>query len=195
MATTKTKKSSAVDWQLVISKLITRLFMIGTAAVSFTHIVTVGERMGLGWEAWTVPFLVDGIAVLGLVGRSRRFAPATRTAGLVLVTTGGALSLTCNVMAGHNLGTKLYGVLIVGGFMLTEWYSAKLALTPTRAAQDAARRSESARQGAATKRTRQAAQQAPSAPKRSRKARPPAMAPVSPATVNEIELALSEIND
>jgi hypothetical protein len=73
-----------------------------------------------------VPFLVDGLAVLGLIGRSSKFAASTRRAGLVLTLGAGWLSLTCNIMPGHNLGQQLYGVLVVAGFIATETYATKL---------------------------------------------------------------------
>jgi hypothetical protein len=42
----------------------------------------------------------------------------------------GLLSLTCNVTAGDNLGQQLYGVLVVAGFVTTEWYASKLQAVP-----------------------------------------------------------------
>jgi hypothetical protein len=131
-----------VNWPVTIARVVTLMFMIGTAAISFRHIVTVSVALGLGWEAWTVPFLVDGIAVLGLAGRGKRFAKSTQRAGLLLVTVGGALSLFCNVQAGHNVGQKAYGVLIVGGFILTEWFATRLQPAPQPAQAVTGRRCE-----------------------------------------------------
>jgi hypothetical protein len=42
----------------------------------------------------------------------------------------GLLSLTCNVTAGDNLGQQLYGVLVVAGFVTTEWCASKLQAAP-----------------------------------------------------------------
>lgn len=122
MTTTKTRPTAT----FILTALIVRLFMLGAAAISFSHIIATSHALGLGWEAWTVPFLIDGLAVLGMIGRSAKFAASTQRAGLRLMIGAGALSLACNVYAGHNLGQRLYGVLIVAGFVVSEWYAAKL---------------------------------------------------------------------
>jgi len=149
------------NWTFILTAAVVRLYMVGAAAVSFMHIIETSQWLGLGWEAWTVPLLVDGLAVLGLIGRSERFAASTRRAGLVLTLTAGTFSLTCNVLAGHNLGQRLYGVLIVAGFIATETYAARLRPAPAApvvptadeqaAAERAARRSAGARKAAATR--------------------------------------------
>ena len=111
--------------------LIVHTFLVGAAAVSFTHIVDVSERLGVhDWQAYTVPFLIDGIAILGKIGRSRKFAEKTRRAGLVLMGLGGLVSLAANIEAGENIGQKAYGALLVGGFVLAEWYAGKLEAAP-----------------------------------------------------------------
>jgi hypothetical protein len=149
------------NWTYILTAVVVRMFMIGAAAVSFSHIIETSQSLGLGWEAWTVPFLVDGLAVLGLIGRSEQFATSTRRAGLVLTLAAGTLSLACNILAGHNLGQRLYGVLVVAGFIATETYAARLRPAPVapvaqtadeRAAVElAARRSIAARKAAATR--------------------------------------------
>lgn len=146
-----TKPRITVTFVLVAT--IVRLFMAGAAAVSFSHIIATSHSLGLGWEAWTVPFLIDGLAVLGMIGRSIKFANATQRAGLRLMIGAGLLSLACNVYAGHNLGQRLYGVLIVAGFVVSEWYAAKLrpATTTTPAVDN--KRSEAAKKAAATRKT------------------------------------------
>lgn len=118
------------NWTYLLVAVIVRAFMLGAAAISFSHIVATSHALGLGWEAWTVPGFVDGLAVLGLVGRSPRFADSTQRAGLRLMAGAGALSLACNVYAGHNLGQQLYGVLVVAGFIAAEWYAMKLRPAP-----------------------------------------------------------------
>jgi hypothetical protein len=118
------------NWTYVTTVVIVYAFMLGAAAISFSHIVDISHTLGLRWEAWTVPFFVDGIAVLGKIGRSRKFAAKTQRAGLYLMTGAGLLSLACNVMAGDNLGQQLFGVLVVAGFVTTEWYAAKLEAAP-----------------------------------------------------------------
>ncbi len=174
----------------VVTVVIVYAFMLGAAAISFSHIVDVSHTLGLGWEAWTVPFFVDGIAVLGKIGRSGKFAARTQRAGLALMAGAGALSLTCNVMAGDNLGQQLYGGLVVAGFITTEWYAAKLEAAPpaTPVVDDAvkAKRSEAARKAAVTRKANKAkATRKPRAPKDSGEAArmlaAAGVAPVSPA--------------
>lgn len=145
-----------INWTYWITAVVVHMFLIGAAAISFSHIVAVSTTMGLTWEAWTVPFFIDGIAVLGKVGRSRKFAASTQKAGLWLMGIGGALSLAANVAAGENDGQKAYGVLVVAGFVLTEWYAGKLEKAPAPVAEEAApakpRRKVSEQEKAARKR-------------------------------------------
>lgn len=143
------------NWTYLLVAAIVRIFMVGAAAISFMHIVATSRMLGLSWEAWTVPGFVDGLAILGLVGRSDRFAAATQRAGLALMAGAGSLSLACNVYAGHNLGQQLYGVLVVAGFITAEWYSMRLRPAPARAAKSTAR-SDAAKKAAATRATRRA---------------------------------------
>lgn len=136
------------NWTYILVAVIVRAFMVGAAAISFMHIVATSRALGLGWEAWTVPGFIDGLAVLGLIGRSDRFAPATQRAGLRLMSGAGLLSLACNVYAGHNLGQRLYGVLVVAGFIAAEWYAMKLRPAPAPEPTVNEKRSEAARRGA-----------------------------------------------
>lgn len=124
------RKLRQINWTFVTVKTIVTLFMMGAAGISFTHIIDVSHTLGLGVEAYSVPFFIDGFAVLGLIGRSHRFAESTRRAGLKITASMGLLSLVCNVMAGNNLGQRLYGVLVVGVFVYAEWYSGKLIAAP-----------------------------------------------------------------
>lgn len=115
-----------INWTYVLVAAIVRMFMAGAALVSFSHIIDVAHTLGLGWEAYTVPFIVDGLAVLGMIGRSSKFAESTQKAGLRLTAGAGLISLACNVMAGDNRGQQAYGVLIVAAFVAAEWYAMKL---------------------------------------------------------------------
>jgi hypothetical protein len=102
----------------------------GSMVISFMHIVTVGQRYGLTWEAYAAPFLIDGFMILGAIGRSHQFAEATRKTGLRLMVGAGMVSLVCNVMAGTNVGQRVFGVLVVLGALTAEWYAAKLEKAP-----------------------------------------------------------------
>lgn len=182
-------------------KTIVTLFMLGAAVVSFMHIVHTAAMLGLGLERWTVPFIVDGLAVLGLIGRSNRFAEKTQRAGLKLTIGAGALSLAANVAAGENVGQRFYGALIVAAFVTAEWYGAKLSPAPAPApveqvVDEAKRavRSEAAKRAAVTRAGNKAAKDAEKAAanerrrlarmeREMREAFDTTVAPVSPASV------------
>jgi hypothetical protein len=113
-----------------ITKSLVYVQAVGAAAISFSHIVEVGLRFGLGWQAWVAPFLIDGFAILGTIGRSPSFAEATRKAGLRLMIAAGLVSLACNVTAGTNIGQRAFGVLVVAGYITAEWYASKMHAAP-----------------------------------------------------------------
>lgn len=180
-----------LNWTYIVTVAVVHLFMVGAAAISFSHIVDVSTTLGLTWEAWTVPFFIDGLAILGKVGRSDRFAPTTQRAGLGLMAGAGALSLAANVMAGDNLGQQLYGVLVVAGFVTTEWYSAKLKPAPPAQPErklDPQVAAERAAKARATREANKLAQLTPAQKAAATRARK-AMSPVSPGRV-----PLSELN-
>jgi hypothetical protein len=116
------------NWTYLIVTAIVRLYMLGALAISFSHIEHASTSLGLtGWPVLTVPFFIDGFAVLGMIGRSSRFAEATRRTGFRLQLAAGALSFAANIYAGQNTGERIYGALVVAGFVTAEWYGAKLA--------------------------------------------------------------------
>lgn len=188
--TQTTAPKGATYWTV---KVIITAFMFGAAAVSFMHIVHTAAALGLGVERWTVPFIVDGLAVLGLIGRSKRFAASTQAAGLKLTIGAGILSLAANVAAGENLGQRIYGALIVAAFITAEWYGAKLSPAPVVVEErideaKRARRAEGARKAAVTRAANKAAadekreaDRIARMERRMRKAFDATVAPVSPA--------------
>lgn len=110
-----------------LTKIIIRGFMLTAIAFSFMHIVAAGKLIGLdSVSAWALPFLVDGVAGLGLVWRSEAFSKATNKMGLWTQVTAGALSLACNVTAGHNAGLRAFGVFTVALFLFSEWASGRV---------------------------------------------------------------------
>jgi hypothetical protein len=153
------------NWTYLLVTAIVRLYMLGALAISFSHIITAASLLQLhGWQAYTTPFFIDGFAVLGMIGRSGRFETATRRSGFRLQMAAGALSFACNIFAGHTIGERLYGALVVAGFVVSEWYGAKLAPAvavtegPTNDELLAAKRSAAAVKAAATRKARAAAQ-------------------------------------
>lgn len=129
------------------------------ASVSFTHIVEAAHKLGLhDWQAFTAPALIDFVAVVGKLSMHASFTRAFQRSGFRLLMTGGTLSLACNVYAGDNLGEKAFGILVVGAFMLLEHHATKAGKTaiapppvPTVDEELKAKRSASAKKGAATR--------------------------------------------
>lgn len=134
-----------------VVKSLVILQAIGAGVISFSHIVEVGLRFGLGWQAWVAPFLIDGFAILGTIGRSEAFAPATRRAGFKLMIAAGLVSLVCNVTAGANIGQQAFGVLVVAGFVTAEWYASKLHAAPAVVAAEVDEATKAKRRAAALK--------------------------------------------
>lgn len=137
-----------------ITKAIVRAYFIGAIAGSFSHLVTAAHKGGLvGWEAWSVPFMIDGIAILGLVMRSEDFSKRTRKIGFRTQCVAGLLSLTGNVFAAHNIGGAIYGVGIVALFLFAEWLSGNMeSVKVDQEAETTARRKAAAAKATATRR-------------------------------------------
>lgn len=107
-----------------ITKAIVKGYFFAALAASFTHLITAAHKGGLhGWEAWSVPFMIDGIAILGLIMRGAEFDTRTRKIGFKVQCGAGLLSLLGNVFAAQNIGGAVYGVGIVALFILAEWLS------------------------------------------------------------------------
>lgn len=103
------------------TRIVSRLYFVAAIVLSFIHLVEAARKGGLTWESWTVPFMVDGIAIMGLTMRSADFAPRTRRIGFRVQIVAGVLSLAGNVYAAHNIGTAVFGVGVVTLFVFAEW--------------------------------------------------------------------------
>lgn len=136
-----------------IVKWIVKAYFFAAIAASFTHLVTAAEKGGLaGWEMWSVPFLIDGIAIIGLIMRGNEFSKATRKIGFRVQIGAGVLSLAGNVFAAHNIGGAVYGVAIVALFLLTEWLSDHMqSVDIDKAAEAAAKKAEAVAKAQATR--------------------------------------------
>lgn len=116
-----------------IVQAITKAYFFAAIAASFIHLIEAARKGGLtGWEMYSVPFMIDGIAITGLIMRGREFNKQTRTLGFRVQIGAGALSLAGNVFAAHNLGGAIYGVAVVALFLLMEWLSDNVQAVGTR---------------------------------------------------------------
>lgn len=107
-----------------IIKLIVRLYFAGAIAGSFAHIITAAGKLGgHGIEAYAVPFMIDGVAIIGMVMRSADFCKRTNRIGFRVQCVMGAFSLAMNVYAARNLFGVLFGIAIVALFVFSEWLS------------------------------------------------------------------------
>lgn len=110
-----------------VINVIVRFYFVAALAGSFTHIIEAAFKVGLsGWEAWSTPFMIDGLAIIGMVMRTEAFSKATRKLGFRVQVIMGVLSLVANVYAADNLGGVIYGVAIVALFLAAEWLSERL---------------------------------------------------------------------
>lgn len=136
-----------------VVKVTVKLYFIGALAGSFTHIITAAHKAGLGgWEAWSVPFMIDGLAIIGLVMRSTAFSQATRKTGLRVQAVMGLASMAANVYAAHNTGGAVYGAALVALWLASEHLAGNLApASVDQAAAAKAKRSAAAAKGAATR--------------------------------------------
>lgn len=128
-----------------IVSIIVNAFMLMAATISFSHIITTASRLGVtSWQTYTVPAFIDGLAILGMIGRSEAMArelrrrnrteaeiAAVRQFAFWLQLTAGLLSLAANFYAGVTLGDRLFGLLVVAGFIVSEKFSEKLRAVGT----------------------------------------------------------------
>ena len=103
-------------------KGITKLYFVGALTGSFIHIVTSAHKLGgEGIEAYATPFMIDGIAVMGMAMRSEDFSKRTNKIGFRVQCITGAMSLSMNVYAANSLFGILFGIALVGMFVFSEW--------------------------------------------------------------------------
>lgn len=141
-----------------IVRTVAKLYFVAAITASFTHIITAADKIGLsGWEMWSTPFMIDGLAIIGLVMRGEAFSRRTRKIGFRVQLTAGALSLIANVYAASNVGGMIYGVAVVTLFVASEWLGDKIESADVdRAADATAKRTAAAQKAAATRKANKA---------------------------------------
>ena len=111
------------------AKLITKAYFFGALSISFTHIITSAHKMGgEGYEPYVAPFMVDGIALLGMHMRNEKYDDRTNKIGLWAQCLAGLVSLSMNVHAAHSLFGMLLGIGVVVLFLATEWMAGNIRL-------------------------------------------------------------------
>lgn len=111
------------------AKLITKAYFFGALSISFTHIITSAHKMGgEGYEPYVAPFMVDGVALLGMHMRNEKYDDRTNKIGLWAQCCAGLLSLAMNVHAAHSLFGMLLGIGVVVLFLVTEWMAGNIKL-------------------------------------------------------------------
>jgi hypothetical protein len=153
--TTKTQQTpSRRDWYLSRAFLLyafvwtlVKAYMLLAGYTSFGHLIHAAHLIGVSdANARLVPWIIDGLFFIGMIGRSPSFSAKTRRSGTAIAFGAGLLSLAGNMYAGSTYGDSAFGALVVGAFLVAEWFSAKLApvkprtISPKTAADRAARR-------------------------------------------------------
>jgi len=121
-------------------KTIAMSYFLTALAFSFTHFIGAGQKVGLtGIGAASMPVLVDGLALVGMVLRSKYFDDYTNKIGLRMQLVCGTLSLAVNIYAGHTIGERIQGAAWVTAYLYLESVVSKIK---TRAATLAARNAD-----------------------------------------------------
>lgn len=149
MATTSTEPR---NWTYLAGRTIASGFLVGALAASYTHIVHLSNMGHLyGWQAWTAPAFVDGFAMLGRLARSKSFAESTRRTGLRVQIAATLVSFIANVVAGDTIGARIFGAMVVIGYVVAELLAERMHPAATKAEQANATRSAAAAKAAATR--------------------------------------------
>jgi hypothetical protein len=109
-------------------KSIAILIAVAAAGYSSYHIVELGLSYELGLFAFVMPLFIDGLAIIATLARGNdRFPEVAQRAAVKVLAGAGAVSIGANLLAGHNVGQKLAGVVAVGAYVVAEWFVSKMA--------------------------------------------------------------------
>ncbi len=136
-----------------IIQIIVKAYFVLALAFSFMHLVAAGHKAGLATvEAWAVPVLVDGLALVGVVMRTPEFACATRKLGLRIQVVMASISLALNEYSAHNVGGMVFAAGIVSLYIGAEVVSGYVhPIAVDLAAQQATKVAASVAKGKATR--------------------------------------------
>lgn len=176
--------------KVFIAKAVAWLIAAIAATSSYGHQVTLLARadldpiFGIPGE-WVTPLTVDSLAIIALVIRmSHDVTERTRKLALIPLILAGSMAIAANVAIAHNVVQVIVGVWTVASYIIAEFFIGMMERKQAKPEVDdetKAKRSAAARKAAATR--------AKNARKRRRVS---ATAPVSPATVAEIDSAMAE---
>lgn len=139
--------------KLRVIRGIVRAYFVAALAGSFVHVIEAAGLVGLtGWEKWSTPFMIDGLAIVGMMMRSAAFAEKTRRTGFRVQCVMGLISLVANVYAAQTLGGVIFGVGIVTLFVAAERLVDGIeGVQADRAREVKAKRQDAARKAAVTR--------------------------------------------
>lgn len=123
--------------KVAITKHIATAYFLLAIVVSFLHLVHAGIKGGLTWEAYLIPFMVDGIAIMGKVMRGAEFSKHARRIGFRTQIIAGLLSLAGNVYAAYNVAGMVMGAAVVALFVFAEWLTDQIDSAEAEAAREA----------------------------------------------------------
>lgn len=111
-----------------LARVISKGYLIGALAISFSHFIHAFNKLGLqGFGAVSMPIAVDGLAIFGVLLQHKSFAQETRTIGRWLQLVCGSLSLAVNVYSGWgSAGAVIQGATWVIIYMMMELIVAKI---------------------------------------------------------------------
>jgi hypothetical protein len=129
------------------AKLITKAYFFGAMSVSAIHTIHSFQKMGLHTgEEFLTPAAVDGLAFFGLSLQGGKYADSTNRIGLRIQIGAGIAQLAANIFAASSFGGMVFGVVVVGLYLLMEAIGPKLK---TRAAAEAEAKAEADAKAAA----------------------------------------------
>lgn len=171
----KTKLAFAIaNPAYILAVTISCGFALLALTISCAHQINLAHHYGVpSSQAWTAPVFVDGFMILGRLGQFSRFDAATNRLGRAFMIVSALGSLAANILNGTTVGYRVFGALIVTGFIAAEFYATRMRPAPPKVSveeQEALdvheRRSEASRRGHALRKERLAAEAAAKAAKK-----------------------------
>lgn len=124
--------------KLSVIKGIVKLYFAGAVYFSFQHVMHAWTKLGLaGTEAVAATVAIDLMFIIAMFLRSDEFATRTRKIGFWVMVVMGSLSLAGNVFAAHNLGGIIFGAMLPGYLLFSEWLADPKQIVSAKAEADA----------------------------------------------------------